>query len=221
MTVNKDFKRLVRARMLKTGESYTAARSRLLHKRSQPKPVEIDYAKLAGKSDDTIRAKTGCTWKRWVGALDYVGADRWSHTKRATYIAEQFKIDGWWAQTVAVGYERIKGQRAIGQRLDGSYEASKSKVFPVSLAKLYRAWSDAKMRKAWLPEELRVTTANRNKTLRIKWPDGSNVAVYFLTKGTARAQVSVQHMRLNNKEGQTRMKEFWTERFQNLGRALQ
>lgn len=221
MTANKDFKRLVRARMLKTGESYTAARSRLLHKRSQPKPVEIDYAKLAGKSDDTIKAKTGCTWKRWVGALDYVGADRWSHTKRATYIAEQFKIDGWWAQTVAVGYERIKGQRAIGQRLDGSYEASKSKVFPVSLAKLYRAWSDAKMRKAWLPEELRVTTANRHKTLRIKWPDGSNVAVYFLNKGAARAQVSVQHMKLHNKEGQTRMKEFWTEKFQNLGRALQ
>ena len=30
MPVNKDFKRLVRARMRKTGESYTAARARLL-----------------------------------------------------------------------------------------------------------------------------------------------------------------------------------------------
>lgn len=219
MTVNKDFKRLVRARMLKTGESYTAARSRLLQKRSQPKPIEVDYAKLAGKTEATIKAKTGCTWKRWVGALDYIGADKWSHTKRARYIAETYKIDGWWAQTVAVGYERIKGQRAIGQRLDGSYEASKSKVFPVSLARLYRAWSHAKTRKAWLAEEFKVTTANRNKTLRIKWPDGSNVAVLFLRKGATKAQVSVQHMKLD-KEGQGKMREFWKDRLERLGAVL-
>jgi hypothetical protein len=214
MTVNKDFKRLVRARMQKTGEAYTAARSRLLEK----KPV--DYAKLAGKTEATIKARTGCTWERWVGALDYVGADKWSHTERATHIAEKYKIDGWWAQTVAVGYERIKGLRAIGQRMDGSYEASKTKVFPASLAKVYRAWSDTKVRKGWLPEEFTVTTANRNKTMRIKWPDGSNVAVYFYSKGKTKAQVNVQHMKLN-KEGQSTMKAFWKERLESLGRALE
>src|SRR5437899_1559103 len=75
MTVNKDFKRLVRARMLKTGEAYTTARRRILETKTQP--VKIDYATLAGMSDATIKARTGCTWKRWVGALDYVGADTW------------------------------------------------------------------------------------------------------------------------------------------------
>ena len=218
MTVNRDFKQLVRARMRKTGEAYTTARARMLSKRA--KPAEPDYAKLAGKSDKMIEARTGCTWKRWVGALDYLKADKWSHTKRASFIAEKYRIDGWWAQTVAVGYERIKGLRAIGQRLDGTYEASKSKVFPVTLSKLYRTWSDSKTRKGWLPDELRVTTANRNKTMRIKWPDGSNVAVYFLSKGAAKTQVSVQHMKLD-KDGQAKMKEFWKERFASLGEALQ
>ena len=33
MPTNKDFKRVVRARMTKTGESYTAARAQLLKKR--------------------------------------------------------------------------------------------------------------------------------------------------------------------------------------------
>ena len=37
MPRNKDLKRLVRARMSKTGESYTAARSQILSK-SKPKP---------------------------------------------------------------------------------------------------------------------------------------------------------------------------------------
>jgi hypothetical protein len=190
----------------------------MLAKRAQPE--EPDYAKLAGKSDKLIEARTGCTWKRWVGALDYLKADKWSHTKRASYIAEKYKIDGWWAQAVAVGYERIKGLRAIGQRMDGTYEASKSKDFPVTLSKLYRAWSHSKTRKGWLPDELTVTTANRNKTMRIKWPDGSNVAVYFLSKGAAKAQVSVQHMKLD-KDGQEKMKSFWKERLVSLGEVLQ
>lgn len=228
MAVNRDFKRLVRARMRKTGEAYTTARARMLAKRAKPaaldsaklaKPAEPDYAKLAGKTDETIKARTGCTWKRWVGALDYAGADKWSHTERATHIAEKYKIDGWWAQTVAVGYERIKGMRAIGQRMDGSYEASKTKVFPVSLAKLYRAWADAKIRKAWLPDDFKVTTANRNKGLRIKWPDGSNVVVYFYSKGTQKAQVSVTHVKLD-KEGQGKMREFWKEKLERLGTLI-
>ncbi len=57
MTVNKDFKRLVRQRMQRTGESYTSARTKLLH---------TNYAKLAGMSDASIKAKTGCTWERWL-----------------------------------------------------------------------------------------------------------------------------------------------------------
>lgn len=217
MTVNRDFKQLVRARMRKTGEAYTTARARMLAKRAQP--AEPDYAKLAGKTDEIIKARTGCTWKRWVGALDYLGADKWSHTKRASYIAETYKIDGWWAQTVAVGYERIKGMRAIGQRMDGSYEASKTRIFPVSLAKLYRAWANAKARQGWLPDDFTVTTANRNKTFRIKWPDGSNVVVSFYSKGTQKAQVSVTHQKLD-KEGQGRMREFWKAKLESLGAVL-
>src|ERR1700704_1613792 len=81
MPQNKDLKRLVRARMRKTGEAYTAALSHIRKPKapaarastprvqagSANKPT--DYAALAGTSDATIRAKTGCTWERWVRAL--------------------------------------------------------------------------------------------------------------------------------------------------------
>ncbi len=79
MTQHKDFKRLVRARMSKTGESYTAARAQLVRKSaaataSAPVAVSTDYAALAGISDQTIKEKTGRTWDRWVSALDRHGA---------------------------------------------------------------------------------------------------------------------------------------------------
>ena len=131
MTTDKDFKRLVRGRMQKTGESYTAARAQL---RSTPPAVPSvvppsDYATLAGKSDAIMKARTGCGWERWVKALDHAGAHGWTHTEIARHVVEKYKIPGWWAQSVTVGYERIKGLRAVGQRRGGAFEASKSRTF--------------------------------------------------------------------------------------------
>ena len=66
----------------------------------------------------------------------YTGADTWSHREIAAYVRNTFKVPDWWCQTVTVGYERIKGLRAIGQWRDGTYEASKSKVIPVPVSRL-------------------------------------------------------------------------------------
>lgn len=216
MTANKDFKRLVRSRMSRTGESYTAARSKLL-RNSAPK---VDYAKLAGMSDAAIKAKTGCTWERWTHALDYVGAHAWPHRKIADYVKKTFKVPDWWTQTVTVGYERIKGIRAIGQRRDGSYEASKSKTFAVPLDRLYKSWSDARRRSKWLPDELTVRSATPQKYMRIVWPDSSLVQLVFARKGDAKSSVAVQHTKLPDRTTVTKMKAFWDERLKALAEAL-
>ena len=89
MPANKDFKRLVRGRMQKTGEAYAAARAHLLkagspaRRTARPSPSSTDYAELAGKSDAVVKEKTGCTWERWVKALDRVNAHTWPHPKIA------------------------------------------------------------------------------------------------------------------------------------------
>ena len=220
MPTNKDFKRLVRARMQKTSESYTSARVHLLKK----PPLSIatpDYAKLAGMSDAAVKAKTGCNWERWVWALDRVKAYEWPHRQIADYVHEKYQVPGWWTQTVTVGYERIKGLRAIGQRRGGGFEASKSKVFAVPLARLYRGFSDARTRGRWLGGlDLKVRTAKRDKSLRITWPDATSVEVYFTGKGATKSQVSVQHRKLPDRATATKLKEFWAERLAALGQIL-
>jgi len=226
MTVNKDFKRLVRGRMQKTGESYTAARAQLLRRSSPPSatltlPEPADYARLAGKSDASIKNATGCTWQRWVKALDRAKAHQWPHARIAEYIREKYQTPDWWTQTVTVGYERIKGLRAQGQRRDGSYDTTKSKVFPVPLGTLYRAFSDARLRARWLTgADPVVRTPSRNKSVRMTWPDGSRVAVGFFSKGRGKAQVAVQHERLPDKATAARMKEYWTGRLEALREVL-
>ena len=223
MPTNKDFKRLVRGRMQKTGEAYTAARAHLLEQKPSAAvpPAAVDFAKLAGRSDAVLKAKTGCTWDRWVRALDHAQAYTWSHREIATYVHEKYKIPGWWAQTVTVGYERIKGLRAVGQRRDGSFEASKSRTFAVPLVRLYRAFHDSRTRARWLPGvDLTVRTATREKSMRITWPDRTSVAVGFASRGIAKSQVALEHGKLPDRAAQTRVKQYWAERLDALEQVL-
>ncbi len=222
MPANKDFKRLVRARMQKTGESYTAARAHLLITPATHQPSAAgDYARLAGISDAAIKAKTGCTWERWVRALDRVEAFTWTHREIARHANEKYKIPGWWAQNVAVGYERIKGLRMKGQQRGGAFRASKSRVFPVALSRLYRAFGDRRSRARWLPGvDLVVRTATRDKSMRITWPDQTSVEVGFFGKGASKSQVAVSHNKLPDRAAVDRMKRYWTERFHALGSQL-
>jgi hypothetical protein len=231
MTTNKDFKRLVRGRMLKTGESYTAARSNLIKRGGTDRgtggpnvrspAAKPAYAKLAGWRDDLIKAKTGCDWDRWVKALDHVNAYEWSHREIARYVHEKYKVPAWWTQTVTVGYERIKGLRAIGQRRDGAYEANKSRTYPVPLARLYRGFSDKRNRAKWLPGvDLTIRTATKDKSMRVTWPDGTSVEVGFFTKGKGKSSVQVQHGKLPDKAAADKVKAFWGERLSALGEVL-
>jgi hypothetical protein len=223
MPTNKDFKRLVRGRMQKTGEAYTTARAHLLKQKpaAAVSPATLDYAKLAGRSDAVLKTKTGCTWERWVKALDHAQAYTWPHREIAKYVHEKYKIPGWWAQTVTVGYERIKGLRAVGQRRDGSFEANKSRTFAVPLVRLYRAFHDARTRVRWLPDvNLTVRTATRGRSMRITWPDLTSVVVGFTSRGTAKSQVAVQHGKLADRAAATRMKQYWAERLDALKDVL-
>jgi hypothetical protein len=223
MPAQKDLKRLVRARMRKTGESYTTARVQLLKKKAAPPaPAPApDYERLAGMSNAKIKEKTGCDWSRWVWALDRLGADEMPHGEIARMVHETYKVDGWWSQTVTVGYERIKGLREVGQRLDGHYEASKSKTLPASVSAVFRAFKDPRTRARWLAQpDVTVRTAKRDKTMRLGWPDGTIVAIGFIPKGTAKAQVAIQHLKLTSKAQATEVKAFWGERLAALEGVL-
>ena len=217
MPRDKDLKRLVRARMKKTGEAYTAARAQILRKSAKPTPPTPDYAKLAGMADDVVKEKTGRDWTAWVRALDAHEAERMKHGEIASLLSRTYDVPNWWSQMVTVGYERIKGLRARGQRLDGFYEASKSKTFNVSVKRLFDAWNDASQRKQWLDATgVRVRTATSPKSMRLGWSDGGIVAVWFLAKGAGKSTVALAHTKLADVETATRMKKFWGEQLDSL-----
>lgn len=241
MTTQKDFKRLVRGRMQKTGESYTSARASLLKTKSvesnghgtltiqsqpstngaKPTAAQPDFAKLAGMADSVIKEKTGCTWDRWVWALDQVQAYNWPHSQIAQYVREKYKVANWWTQSVTVGYERIKGLRAIGQRRSGSWEASKSKTINAAASTVFKSFKQPKLRSAWLDARPALRTTVPNKTVRMTWEDGSSVEVYLVAKSRSKTQVAIQHTKLPDRVAVDRMKWFWGEHLDRLAAKLE
>jgi hypothetical protein len=221
MPKQKDLKRLVRSRMKKTGESYTAARTQLTRKKTTaPSPPTADYARLAGMSDAAIRAKTGKTWAQWVRVLDAVDAIKMTHTAVATHLHENHKLDGWWAQGVTVGYERIRGLREKGQRRSGRYDASKSKTLAVPASVAFDAFVNARTRKKWLPGvDLIIRKATAAKSIRIGWPDGKIVAVWIQAKGD-KCTVGVQQDNLSTREEANARKAYWAEKLAALEELL-
>lgn len=218
MPRQKDLKRLIRARMQKTGESYTSARNRILERGLPPAGR---FAALAGMSNDAVRAKTGRTWRQWVTALEAVDAAKMPHREIARHVRATYDVSNWWAQTVTVGYERIRGLREIGQRRGGSFDANKSKTFGVPVATLYRAFSDKRRRARWLPGvDLTIRTSRVDRSMRITWPDGTPVQAYFTAKGPSKSQVAIQHGGLPDKERVAARKEYWAERLSALAAIL-
>ena len=228
MPKQKDFKRLVRTRMSKTGESYTAARAHLLTARAPaaPRPMATtpiaatDLAALAGISDAALKKATGCNWTRWVTALDHHGAARMSHREIARLIHEKYKTSSWWSQMVAVGYERVRGVRVKGQRSGGSFTLNKSRTFGVAVGTLCAAFRAPRLAR-WLngaaPSERKATPP---KSVRWLWPDGTRVEVNFFVKGAERSQAQLQHDGFPSKAAADGMRAWWTERFVALAAEL-
>jgi hypothetical protein len=214
MPQQKDLKRIVRARMEKTGESYTAARVQVVKKKETP----LDYS-LAGLAEEKVQNATGRGWAEWVRMLDAFDAAKKPHRDVAAYVSS-IGTPPWWSQMVTVGYERIRGLREIGQRPKGTWETTKSRTFPVPVSTLYAAFADAKKRAKWLPLKLKVTTATKDRSVRMTLEDGTSVAVGFLSKGAAKSSVAVQHAKLAKKADIEKVKVFWQERLEALAEEL-
>ena len=217
MTAHKSFKRLVRSRMEKTGESYTAARARLL---AGDEPQRISLA----TSDEAIRERTGRGWEEWFDLLDEWGAADKTHREIARWLAGQQGIHplAWNAQAIAGSYERARRGRQVGQHEDG-FTVTATKTVAVPVERLYAAFVDSSVRRRWLPDgELRERTVIEPRSARFDWGDGATrVHVAFAAKGDAKSTAALSHERLPDGAEAERMKTFWRERVAGLKEVLE
>src|ERR1041384_1367812 len=124
-------------------------------------------------SDEAVQAKTGKTWSRWFKHLDAAGAKKMTHQEIVAHLRDKHDVRAWWQQMVAVTYEQARGLREVGEKPSG-YEISVSRTIDAPVSKAFKAWTDDKTRRQWLPEDFSVRKSTPNKTLRATWNDDTD-----------------------------------------------
>src|SRR5918992_1570525 len=222
MTRQRSFKRLVRSRMEKTGESYTAARAVLLA--GEEEHSQAAEQSWLATSDERIRERTGRGWEEWFDLLDDWGAAERPHREISRWVADQLGIGPlvWEAQAVTSSYERARGLRAVGETEQG-FAVSATRTVAVPVERLFDAVVDESQRLSWLPDgELSERTATRPKSARFDWGDGATrVHVVFDPKGEDKSTMALQHVRLPDGQEAERMKAYWRERVSALKEELE
>jgi uncharacterized protein YndB with AHSA1/START domain len=226
MPTQKIFKQRVRARMTKTGESYTAARRQLLRKAAEPdapgskQPADearVDAAPAAEPestdlltSDDAVRRASGKGHAEWFALLDAWGATEHGHTEIARWLSEIHGVRSWWTQSITVAYERSRGLRARHQMADG-FSISVTRTVAADAASALAAFTDGALRERWLPgTPMRQRPTRAARSARFDWADPpSRVVVTIVPKGTDKAIVAVGHEQLPDAATADRLKGAW------------
>ena len=64
-----------------------------------------------GMSDQDLIEGTGANWATWLELLDAREASTMDQSAIMRLLIDEFEIDGWWARSIAIGYERERGRR--------------------------------------------------------------------------------------------------------------
>lgn len=211
MTRQESFKRRIRARMEKTGEKYSAARRALIDRSASGAGGDAEWASRPELDDQAIRDATGRGWNEWRDLIDAdIGRDA-GHGRIAAGLQERHGLDGWWAQSVTVGYERITGIRLPHQRLDGSFTASKSRTFEVDVEALRAMLLDDASRRDLFPGiDTTLRSKPGSKSLRIGMEDA--VVLFSFDPATdGRTRLTVTHEQLTSPADVELWKKYWGE----------
>ena len=225
MTERKSFKRLVRSRMAKTGESYTAARARLLAgDEAEGKAFDVEVLQLPC-SEERLREQTGRGWEEWFDLLDSWGAEAMGHTEIARRVGELPGVPGWYAQAVTMSFERARGMRAVGQRTGREgFVAGASKTIAARAEDVFAAFVDPSLRAGWLPDVvLSERTVSKHRTsARYDVGDGpTRLMVTVDAKGPARSTLVVEESRLAGADQREVRKDFWRQAVATLKTRLE
>lgn len=208
MTRQESFKRRIRARMERTGERYGAARRVLVEQADRP---GRRWAAEPETADGPLREATGRGWDEWCDLVDAWPGHADGHGAVAAWLQDEHGVDGWWAQTVTVGWERITGRRLPHQVADGTFTAGRSRTVHVDAELLRATLLDDDDRVDLFPgvdTELRSRPTSKNVRLAI---GGGTAEIAIAPKGDGRATVTVAHAKLSTPDEVEWWKAWWTD----------
>jgi hypothetical protein len=250
MTRARALKQAIRTRAARTGERYTTARRHVLQALETETPVPpprtpVPAPAAAPPAAATRRAspvseskmieRTGHGLEHWFEVLDRFGAVTKGHTATARHLHDAHGVDGWYAQSITVAYERGRGVRTANQRCDGAFEVSVSRMMAVDVPSIVRLLTTARRRARLtssdpdlVPALAAALAAPASKGFVVR-PDGmgrfrykwgkTTVQFYLIPKAPGKTSVVVTNMKLASGEMVEQRRTAWRDMLKSLAGA--
>lgn len=194
-------------------------------------------------TDAACRAATGKTLEQWFAALDAQGGLEKNRRDRSQWLLEATGKDAWWTTTLAVEYERARGQKEKDGKPTG-YSICSTKTVAAPLERVFAAFGEARSLDGWLGKGTKVafedggTYSNAdgdrgtfkriraNKDLRLTWDrtnlaPGTAVEVLFADKGKGKTGITLNHTRIGTRREADQLRLGWQAAFDALKTLLE
>ena len=195
--------------------------------------------KFSGVSGEAVRKATGRDWDEWAKFLDGLGAQEKNHKEIVALLAGPGELsNGWWQQSVAVGYEQARGLRVVGQTADADFQIGAQKTLPVPVDKAWGLLVEGPGRDIWLGKverlELRkgeqyhtaegvggeIRSVAPGQRIRLTWhradlAQASTLQLYLAGSGE-KTSVRFHQERLSGLDERERMRTHWREVLERL-----
>jgi hypothetical protein len=168
-------------------------------------------------SDAKVKEATGRNWMGWFVILNLMEATSIPHKDVAKRLKEKHGAPSWWAQMIAVEYERARGGRKKNERAGGSFAVNVTKVMPVSLSKLFAAATAEKTRKDWFPPgAFAETSKTKDKYWRGTWKSTRKLEFGFYAKGDGKSQIALEIGKLPSEGDVDKERAAWKKAMEKL-----
>ena len=177
---------------------------------------------MAKTGSSGVERATGRDRPEWFALLDEWGAAGRPFREIADWLKTEHGLSHWWAQKLIVEYEQARGIRPAGIRPGGTFTVTASKTVNVPVSRLFEAFTDARLRRRWLPDpKMRKRTAEPGRSARFDVEDGTRLNATFVGQGRGKSQVAVEHTHLPTSKSAEKMKASWRERLGTLKELLE
>lgn len=119
-----------------------------------------------GISDEAVADATGHDWAHWFTVLDENDATTLTHKDRVVLLADAGVESGWWQQQLAVGYERERGLREVGETADAGFQVGVQRTLPIPQDDLWTLLTSKSGLAVWLGDTgpLAIESGSRYET---------------------------------------------------------
>lgn len=193
-------------------------------------------------TDADVKAATGKQWEDWFRALDDAGGPSPGRRAVTEQLMKEHGLVAWWAQTIAVEYERARAVHEKDGRPKG-YAICVTKTIVAPPEKIFDAFGDAKTLSTWLGSGAaadfkeggefsnadgnrgRYTKVSRPKTLRFVWeddePSASSTVELKLTPNGAKCGLVLNHERIQTRAQADGLRAAWGAAIETLKKTLE